>query len=359
MEEEEPTGRAVVALTSVPMDVLCVRVSATGLTRSGGKDFDVAAGQSSARLALSGLPLGLVTFSAEAFSTACAAVATGDVPDWISDPVDATLRRGQVAQVALSMKRNGRSGISIDFPDDEVAAGDPSQCPTSATSFRDDFTGTTLDPAWSVWEFAGARTNGQSTPTNRIAEGAGALRYSLDPMTQVASGVDYLPVQSTYWYDPGLEVSRDLSGTTWTLDVGVNWYVPLVVNAAGLLMQVHFGDPGTAGLGCAVLRYSNDDTGRGIPSDANVITASCWSGQSWTMQAPLDVNIARQVRFKRANDQITISLSTDGITWQDLLVSDPLPEAERCAAQRLQFSGLAWFNPRGSYADYSYVNFTP
>jgi len=357
---DELLGKAVVALTHVPSDVACVRVSAAGVSRSESRDFDVEAGDSSSELRLSGLPLGRVTFEALAFAAACDDVSTLSVADWTSDSVVAELRAGEVAQVALRMQRNGLSTVSIDFPEEENS--DNGMCESGAIrSFRDDFDGDSLSADWTVWEYQGERHNSQSTPANHIALESGVLRYTVDPMTYPAAYADYVPRYDgvVYTYDPGLEVSRPLSGTEWTLEVGATWYVPLVINAAGFNAEVHFGAPGSQGFGCEFLRYSNDDTGSGVPSNANVMVASCWSGQSWTEQAPLEPTFGRQVRFTRANDRITIQMSADGTTWQSLVTSDPLPEEVRCAEQRFQISGSAWFSPRGSYADYDYVEFTP
>ena len=62
---EEDTGQLALAITSVPSDVACVTVSVKG-SRSLTQSFDVSPG-ASANYAISKLPLGVVSVSAEAF----------------------------------------------------------------------------------------------------------------------------------------------------------------------------------------------------------------------------------------------------------------------------------------------------
>ena len=358
--DEDAVGSAVVSLTEIPSDVACVRIDVGGATRSEHRNFDVMPGASSAELRMDRLPVGQVSVDVTAFDGACASVTDLSVPGWISDTLAATIARGQVARLAVSMRRNGRSTLSVDFPADEVASGGSSTCPDAApaVAFRDDFDGTALGDAWSVWQYTGTRHNGLSTPANHFTVSDGALHYNLDPMSQQAANIDYAPAYdgAYYWYDPGLEVSRPLAGESWTLELGINWYLPLVVNAAGFAASIQFGEPGSTAFTCMIYRYSNDDRGLGVPSDNNLLIAAC-GDQSWQVRAPLETNIARQVRFQRAGDIITISLSSDGTAWETLVVSDPLPDELRCAEQTFQISGTSWFNPNGSRADYDYVSF--
>jgi hypothetical protein len=119
--DPEPTGLAQIALTQVPAGVQCVRITAAG-SRTVTKLFDVQSGQSSV-LAIAGLPLGTVSFSGDAFSSACALLTTSSVPDWTSDPVSAQVSPGTIASVTLTMHRGGRALVGVDFADDGTADG--------------------------------------------------------------------------------------------------------------------------------------------------------------------------------------------------------------------------------------------
>jgi hypothetical protein len=113
---EDEVGMVSVAITSVPADVGCIRLTAMG-TRTATTSFDVTAGSSSVLL-LTGVPTGSVQFSGDALPGACASVTAQAVPTWISDPVTAQVSADTTASVALAMHRNGRASVSIDFQDD-------------------------------------------------------------------------------------------------------------------------------------------------------------------------------------------------------------------------------------------------
>src|SRR5262249_32276501 len=113
----EDTGVATVAITQAPADVLCVRITVAGSSRTVTRDVDVMPGQST-ELTIGGLPLGSDAFSGEAFSVGCAAVMTGAVPNWVGDSVTATVVVSPPVAVALVLRRNGRAAIGVDFQDD-------------------------------------------------------------------------------------------------------------------------------------------------------------------------------------------------------------------------------------------------
>lgn len=128
----------------------------------------------------------------------------------------------------------------------------------------------------------------------------------------------------------------------------MSWHLPLAANSAGFAVSV-IVDPDGTGLGCSIERYSNDAVLN------NGFFLGCWNEQGAMLPVPLDPDIARTVRFVRDNDQIAISLSSDGTNFEEVLRSDPLPAELRCAPQRMLISGQAWFNPSGAYAEYDYV----
>ena len=113
----EDLGVAHIALTQAPSDARCLLVSAVGV-RSVSKRFSVATGQD-ASLEMAGLPLGAVQFSASARAEPCDSSTSIDAT-WVSDLVSATIVKGEVAQVKLTMHRNGRASVSVDFCDADL-----------------------------------------------------------------------------------------------------------------------------------------------------------------------------------------------------------------------------------------------
>jgi hypothetical protein len=83
----------------------------------------------SSMLAVSGLPIGQVTITADAFAATCATVGMTS-PNWVSHASIVTLVPGSPVSLTLSMHRPGQVSVSVDFPSPD--GGVPSQ-PTSAS----------------------------------------------------------------------------------------------------------------------------------------------------------------------------------------------------------------------------------
>ena len=133
----DDVGVAVLSLVQVPADVHCVRITAAG-ARTVVKSFDAMPG-ASAQFSLNRLSLGSVAFSGEAFAAACSAVGAATVPDWVADAVNVTISAGSEAAVALTMRRNGRASVSVDFVDD-------GPCPAGKQCFAATLTGASEVP---------------------------------------------------------------------------------------------------------------------------------------------------------------------------------------------------------------------
>jgi hypothetical protein len=298
------------------------------------------------------LPTGNVNINAAAFAGAsCEGEAT-----WFGEPQTVLLSPGQPSAIQIRFRPNGIVQIGTEFVPDAFCAGQ-----TAPVSWADELDSGMLAPEWTVWEYGGPRNNGQVSPANRVSFGdsPGMLRYIVEPMTYYASASDYAPFQGTpYIYDPGLELSRAVTGERWTLDTKVSWHVPTPVNSAGFQVGVHLGPPGTAGFDCRVMRYSNSSSP--VPSSNNYIYAECGpTGGSVVgpVQVPVVDDIVRHVRITRDDTALGIELSADGVTFESVATAT-LPDEIRCDPQVLQISGEAWFTPAGSYADYDYVRLT-
>src|SRR4051812_9279424 len=92
--ERDRTTEVVVSLSVVPGDVQCLRVTAAGTGRSAVREFEVTGGQSFSE-ALSGMPLGTVVFTGEAFASKCDAVTRATHSAWVSDDVSESIVLGR------------------------------------------------------------------------------------------------------------------------------------------------------------------------------------------------------------------------------------------------------------------------
>ena len=122
-DQAEGSAQALLTLGAIPDNVNCVRVTAAGEFRSSVNDFDVAPGDTISE-ALTGLPVGAVVFSADAYAAACTSVTKSTIPMWISDEKTVNLVQGRSSSVTLTLYKNGRAKVTVEFADQEDAGTD-------------------------------------------------------------------------------------------------------------------------------------------------------------------------------------------------------------------------------------------
>ncbi len=111
-------GQAMLSVGTIPDNVACVIVTVAGEFRTVVHDFDVAPGNTLAE-ALTGLPVGAVVFSANAYSQACSSVTKSTTPMWLSEEKTANLVQGKSTSVTLTLYKNGRAKVTVEFADQE------------------------------------------------------------------------------------------------------------------------------------------------------------------------------------------------------------------------------------------------
>jgi len=117
------TGEAMLSLAAIPDDISCIQVTAVGEFRSSVSDFDVTPGESLSQ-PLTGLPVGAVVFSANAYSGACSTVTKSTIPMWLSDEKTVTVVQGKSSSVTLTLYKNGRAKVTVEFADQEDGGTD-------------------------------------------------------------------------------------------------------------------------------------------------------------------------------------------------------------------------------------------
>jgi hypothetical protein len=131
-------GQAMLSLAAIPEDVTCIRVTVAGEFRSSESDFDVVPGDTLTQ-ALTGLPVGAVVFSANAYTAACSSVTKSTIPMWVSDEKTVNLVQGKSSSVTLTLYRNGRAKVTVEFADQEdggTDGGTDSRTPSAADGGR-------------------------------------------------------------------------------------------------------------------------------------------------------------------------------------------------------------------------------
>jgi hypothetical protein len=119
----EESGQAMLSVGTIPDNVACVIVTVAGEFRTEVRDFSVTPGSNLSE-ALTGLPVGAVVFSANAYSQACASVTKSTVPMWLSDAKTVNLAQGKSSSVTLTLYKNGRAKVSVEFADQEDGGTD-------------------------------------------------------------------------------------------------------------------------------------------------------------------------------------------------------------------------------------------
>lgn len=116
-------GQALLSLDAIPDNVTCIRVTAAGEFRSVVSDFDVVPAATFSQ-ALTRLPVGAVAFSANAYSATCDSVTKSTIPMWISDEKTVNLVQGKSSSVTLTLYKNGRAKVTVEFADQEDGGTD-------------------------------------------------------------------------------------------------------------------------------------------------------------------------------------------------------------------------------------------
>jgi len=195
-DAEEGLGVATAAVTNVPADVSCIAITVTG-NRVAERKFDVSTGASSI-LAMTGLPVGAVTFVGNAYPTACSAVTSSSLPTWVSDPVSASLSAGVDAKVTLPLRRNGSSTVSVDFddgPDSGTSTSLLAAAPTNA-SFGGVLLGTTSPITMITISNPGTAITGPIAAvltSSQFALASNTCTVPLNPGASCALGVRFAP----------------------------------------------------------------------------------------------------------------------------------------------------------------------
>jgi hypothetical protein len=112
----DDVGDVAIALSQAPSDAACLRVTSTG-SRTVSRLFALTPGATPV-LVMDRLPIGVNQLDAQAFAVACAGVAapTTASPTWVAEaPTFIHIDPGALAQASLTMIRNGRASVGIDF----------------------------------------------------------------------------------------------------------------------------------------------------------------------------------------------------------------------------------------------------
>lgn len=237
------------------------------------------------------------------------------------------------------------------------------------TGFAEEFSSSTLDPAWEVVEFTGSRVYGYASPANHysLTANPGRLRYYLDPMTHW-DGFAYgfqtsVGLHSCCNHDPGVELRRAFDGEQWLLEAAADHFLPYT-NGRGLTLDVYFGD---GNVGTYSVQFQR---GRDVNQNyLRILLARRTGSDPWNYPNLEDMGVAYPLygsdnsslsyRLERNGGDLTATWSEDGGATWNTAWTHSLSSALSGLEQRVIITGLSWFNTGGSFADWDYVRLTP
>lgn len=200
------------------------------------------------------------------------------------------------------------------------------------TSFRDDFSMTALDPAWTTSGFLGSYS---------LSAHPGFLRYGLTSITHNHPDSDAL------W------IYRPFSGTSWTLETRASFYLPYG-NGRQFWFKVILGDMSQKTITEMVWFRAADQAG-GDPPEGNNRAYFVEAGLSpgWVF-GPNYANDTYVVQIQRNDQTVTVRTSPDGANWTTVLqhtFATPLGTVQNILLSGSNYNGTG-------YADYDYVSLT-
>lgn len=171
-------GQAEVALTNAPEDVACLRISVDG-QRSDVRTFSVTPGEKQV-FVLDGLPVGVVSVSADAFALECNGLANDVAPTWFSETVAARIQADRRTHIALAMIHNGQASIGVDFDDDHGNVGDEAPLTGGVFSSQPSYLlpsepGVRIKPILTVGDAVGTKPDGSPYRMVGVPDGLGAF----------------------------------------------------------------------------------------------------------------------------------------------------------------------------------------
>ena len=244
-----------------------------------------------------------------------------------------------------------------------------------ADGFFDDFSSPILDPAWTVvqtWPGGVPRAHGFTQPGNRhsLTDNPGFLRYALDPMTHFDGFLNGYATtfghHSCCNHDAGLELHRTFSGDSWLFEAGGVFHLPFR-NGRSFAVRIYFGTAAVPAYWVQLWRGADvnqnfvvlrlyEKTGPALGN--HILLENVQPNGTWYYGAGNYPTAPLFFRLERAGGVLTASWSDDGAAWTAAWSHD-LGSALDGLDQRVVVSGLSWFLPAGSFADWDYMSVTP
>jgi hypothetical protein len=171
-------------------------------------------------------------------------------------------------------------------------------------------------------------------------------------------------------HDAGLELLRTFSGENWLFETKVSYFMPFA-NGRFMPVRVYFGDGGVGTTYVNFVRVRDGPFPSGTPETTPVAVqlnqklvpplpsggqpVSILESESVSPNPSGDVYY---FRVERAGSILTAMWSYDGVTWNTTFSRDMGTDLDGLT-QLVAVTGLSWFVPASSFAEYDYISVTP
>ena len=108
-------GSLQLALTQVPADAKCIRLTSDAAGRRTTLSATLTPGAAAFSTTFAGLPVGSMTLWADIFNVACSSVTVTSVATWISPPVQAMTASASTPNITLVVQRPSGLAVGVDF----------------------------------------------------------------------------------------------------------------------------------------------------------------------------------------------------------------------------------------------------
>jgi len=221
-----------------------------------------------------------------------------------------------------------------------------SQAAWCGTIFDEEFSGTTLDPAWQVTSGPGSYS---------LTTDPGYLRYNLAGPQTTAWGWTGLP---TGGWTPGLQLTRAFAGSDWTLDAQVTYSLNWNANAGAqrpyLFIQFGSGTGDYLAIDRGIDQWYGANWLEGELYNNKTLVASNYSmlDATDTVQSNGWLLHSYTLEVQRHGDNVNVSYSFDGSTFLSAFTASIAPGTS--ATQNI-ILGATTYTTAGSYADWNYI----
>ncbi len=222
--------------------------------------------------------------------------------------------------------------------------------------FIDNFSEAELAAEWEVWTWSKKPWSYHVPSYYSLTDNPGHLRYYLGAMNTGGN----TPNLYQYWYYPSLHLSRKFTGTKWSLETKVTFYLPYS-NSKDLFFEICFGDIFKATTRITISKWI-DQASDLLPYHFQICQTELVHQESFNIKPDAELKSKELVtyyfRIIRLEQNFLIWWSQDGVNFElvKMLTAKQFIGDE---VQAVHLYCVSWFSAAGGFAEYDYIRVQP